>query len=372
VVVATKQLTIRGDAEAVEAVDCFSPTRPIVDPTTQAIVAPPLGTPSGVSTVLFDLQADDIELRGFVLRGTGIGGDVSRAAVMTSPSHSGYAIHHNLIFDNTVATSFNSGPVTEPPSDIHPSRFHHNCLRENGWGVANDFRPLSDARVDHNTTFKTTNFVYEQTPTCVELLCTAIGMNGVTFDNNASKEDNQVFRLTFSTSTSVLENSVTSARIGARLAGGNQDLDIIGNDLHVLVAGVASVNGLPSNVRVLIQGNSITGTGMNAGIGMGSGALRDSWILENAVLGVNGEGIALNAGNTGNLVAGNIVEDSGNNGIRAAAGATGNTFEANQMHRNGRLVTSAVDARDDARAFNVWHGNACESDLPLGTICGVP
>ena len=56
-------------------------------------------------------------------------------------------------------------------------------------------------------------------------------------------------------------------------------------------------------------------------------------------------------------------------GIQVAAGATNNTFEANQMLGNG--IINGVDARDDARASNLWRGNICLTDVPAGTICGI-
>jgi len=70
--------------------------------------------------------------------------------------------------------------------------------------------------------------------------------------------------------------------------------------------------------------------------------------LDNTISGLDGEVIALLAGNTGNVVRNNTVTDNGSNGIRVAAGATGNTFEANEMLGNGWTVSGAVDARDDA------------------------
>src|SRR5215203_214941 len=62
-----KSLTIRGDAQTVEAVDCLSPVGPTADPNTQAILVAPSGAPASAPAVLFDLQADKIELQGFVL-----------------------------------------------------------------------------------------------------------------------------------------------------------------------------------------------------------------------------------------------------------------------------------------------------------------
>ncbi len=119
----------------IDAEDCFSPTRPTFDPTVHVIVAPRVDAPSGVPTVLFDLQADNIELEGFILHGndnTALHRPARRAAVETSAAHSGYEIHHNFFVANTVATFLRSNGES-------PSSFHDNCLRESGWGVANRF-----------------------------------------------------------------------------------------------------------------------------------------------------------------------------------------------------------------------------------------
>jgi parallel beta-helix repeat protein len=361
----TKRLTVRGDADTVEAVDCFSSTRPNVDPTTQAIVRPPAGT-SGAA-VIFDLQANSIELQGLVL--TGATGSGSRA-ITTSSAHSGYRVHHNLIMANTAAAYFRSDGVL-------PSSFDHNCLRENDWGLANQFLPLIDARIHHNSTFGIRFFTYEQTRNCPEFLVTGsldtcsgseFGMDRVVFDHNVSMGDSQAYRFAFSRSTTAFENTVTDAGIGMRLVGANEELQIIDNRLEVRQTGLArqSTPPVPSNFGVLIQGNTIIGApGTGAGIGIGAGGLKDSQILGNVVTGMAVDGIALLVGNTDNLVRGNTVTNNGRNGILAAAGATGNTFEANQMRGN------AVDARDDARPFNVWRGNECDTDIPAGTICGV-
>lgn len=368
-----KTVTMGDDAENLDATDCFSPTRPTFDLSAQVIVAPPLDAPSNAPTVLFDLQADNIKLEGLVLQGNDNAAlPGSRAAVETSAAHSGYEIQYNFFVTNTVATFLNS-------NGEHPSSFHDNCLRENGWGVANHFQPLIDARVDHNSTFRTRNFVYEQTPGCLpssEPCTSLIGMDRVTFDHNVSKEDNSVFRLAFSTSTTIFENTATSARVGIRLAGANDGLDVVGNHFEVSLGGVVqgSTPPLPSptSSKVLIQGNTITGAGTSAGIGMGLRALKDSQILDNVISGLDGVGIGLLAGNSGNLVGRNIILNSGSNGIHAVAGATGNTFELNQIHGSGRIAnTGGVDARDEAWPSNIWHGNACETDFPEGAICGV-
>jgi parallel beta-helix repeat protein len=358
-----KPLTLKGDPDAVKAVDCFSSLRPTADSDTQAIVAAPADAPDDALAVLFDLQADNVDLQGFVLLGQTAS---SSHAVVTSPGHSGYRVHDNLIMANTVGALFRS-------SGALPSSFDSNCLRENRWGLANQFMPLVNAQIHHNSSFGTLDYVYELVR----------GTDGVILDHNVSTADNIGYFFWSSKSTIALENTVTSASIGMRSYGANEDLHIIGNTLEVRTAGVAQPSTLPSdpqpepNPRALIQENTITGKGANAGIGMGTRALQDSQILDNVVTGLDGQGIALLAGNTNNVLRGNTVTNNGKNGIWAGAGAGGNTFEANEMLGNGRINGSGgVDARDDhARDFNVWanvwHGNVCQTDIPQGTICGV-
>ena len=200
------------------------------------------------------------------------------------------------------------------------------------------------------------------------------------FEHNVSIEDAIPFRLASSTSTTLSKNIVTDARIGIRLIGANEDLDIIDNNFHVRLdplnpllpsGGVARASNPPAppNPEALIKGNTIIGSGAGAGIGIGANGLRNSQILDNTVRGMGAQGIALLAGNTGNTVSGNIVTNNGGDGIQAGVGATGNRFEANTMHDN-----AGVDARDLNTPFplNVWHANACETDFPVGAICGIP
>ena len=61
----------------------------------------------------------------------------------------------------------------------------------------------------------------------------------------------------------------------------------------------------------------------------------------------------------------NVVERNGRNGIYAD-GAVRNLFEANQMFAN-----AGADGRDENRPANTWTANACATDFPAGTICGV-
>ena len=360
----TKPLTLKGQPDAVEAIDCFESTLPPVDAAQNALIEPPGGAAATV-----ELAASGVDVSGFVIQD-------GSAGIATDERFSGYRVHHNLISGHVKAALLRSDGVS-------PSSLEHNCLRDNGWGVANEWLALINARIHHNATFRTANYAYEQTGYCPEFLETGLldacsesrtGMERVDFDHNVSAGDDIAFRLASSASTRILDNTVTSARIGMRLFGANQDLRILANRLQVQQVGVArpSTPGLSSNPGALLEANTITGApGTGAGIGMGAGGLTDSRILDNTISGFAGEGLVLLAANTGNLVSGNTVADNGSNGIRVAAGATGNRFEANSILGNAATVTGAVDARDDARAFNTWHGNVCTTDRPAGTICGL-
>ena len=356
---------LRGDPDAVAAVDCFQAT--LLEPAADryAIVDPPDG-----AAHTFTLAADGVDVSGLVVQG-------GTRAVTTSADHSGYRVHHNLITTHTVTA------VTFRSNGQLASSVDHNCMRDDGWGVANEFLPLVNARMHHNSTFRIANYAYEQTSFCPEFLQTGrfdacaetrVGMTDVVFDHNVSSGDAVGFRLTSSTSTRLFENTVTSARVGIRLFGSNQDLQLVENHFQVRQTGVARQTTPPiaSNFEALIEENTIIGApGTGAGMGIGAGGLKDSRILDNRITGFAGEGLVLLADNTHNLVRGNTITDNGSNGVRVATGATGNTFEANEMLGNGHLIPGTVDAWDDARALNQWHNNVCLTDNPPGSICGI-
>lgn len=147
-VVVDKPLTIKGDPEAVEVVDCFQRTPSQLgdlDPTRQAIV-----DPAGDGfTIALKLNANDIVVEGLVVEGASVGIDAS-------DRFSGYRIHHNLIRLTTLfAIDLGSEGTRE-------SRADHNCLRENQYGLmselddnspgaerdAGNARNLRNARID--------------------------------------------------------------------------------------------------------------------------------------------------------------------------------------------------------------------------------
>jgi Periplasmic copper-binding protein (NosD) len=354
-----KPLTLRGEPETIQEVDCFAATYSHPDPTRHVVIQ---ASSSSTTQPPVLLRADGVELQGFVFQGVTI--DNGRWALETSPEHSGYRVAHNLFQSNLLAVRFGS-------SGEMPSQFDHNCLRDNWFGFTTGFDHfVVNARVHHNDTFRHQRAAYELARPTAQPNSTV----DVTFDHNVSRQDGGSFgayHLMSTHRTTVSQNIVESAtRRAIHLDGGNEALHILDNTLGAQAAGIAqhSTPLPPSNHRVVIQGNTITG-GASAGIGMGIAALIGSIIADNVVTGTTGEGIALIVGNTGNVVSGNVVTSSSRNGIWAGLGATGNTFVGNEMQGNG-AVSGTADARDDNDPINTWTGNVCGTDIPAGAICG--
>jgi len=364
-----KALMLRGEPDAAEAVDCFDPRASQLsdaDPTRQVIVeggrspAPPL----------FDLAADGIELKGFVLQGaySETAGDYT-PAINTSDRFSGYRISHNVVRLSKVGIQFGS-------SGRDGSRFDHNCLRENGWDLATDDRKLADARVDHNATFKTTFIAFEPLNGRIER---------VTFDHNASRETGfYAYWVQNSSDSRIIANTVESAAFGVRVGGlaPSVALEISRNRITNPPGGRAqtgiqfdSGSTAPSR-EVAVLENTITGMVFTGIVARGgpvdpAPSVINSEFSRNVTSGNGLDGIALWGGNAGNVVRANLAERNGRYGIYAR-GAINTLFADNTMLGNGANPTSGgVDARDLLRESNRWTGNECLTDLPVGTICGI-
>jgi nitrous oxidase accessory protein NosD len=363
-VVVDKPLTLKGDPDAVEAVDCFQPTLPELPPDQQAIVDP---AGEGFS-IAFKLEADDVVLEGFVVQGATVGVDAS-------DRFSGYRIHHNLIRSNTLfGVDFGSAGARE-------SRVHHNCIRENRWGLVSELdddslwkpsdgperdewnaRDLVSARIDHNSSFRN-----------IEAGLEAAGpgrRERVTFDHNMSRQDLGGILLQNSTDSAIVDNEIShSGGNGIVIGGGNEGL-VIG-DNRVQDAGSRGVLfvetfidrfPIPSR-NVVVARNNVTRS--LAGIFLNTNNLAQSWILENTTSENRGNGINVLGGNTENEFRGNRADNNRITGINVVAGATANRFVQNSMYGN-----AFFDARDANRPANTWIANQCLTDSPTGTICG--
>src|SRR5215213_6516465 len=114
-VTVAKPLTLTGDPDAVEALDCYQPSASTLgdlDPTRQAIVDPPA---DGYS-IAFRLQADEIVVEGLAIERASVGIDAG-------DRHSGYRIDHNLLRRNTLFA------IDLGSEGTQQSRVDHNCLR---------------------------------------------------------------------------------------------------------------------------------------------------------------------------------------------------------------------------------------------------
>jgi WD40-like Beta Propeller Repeat len=362
-VVVDKPLTLKGDPDAVEAVDCFQPTLPELPPDQQAIVDP---AGEGFS-IAFKLEADDVVLEGFVVQGATVGVDAS-------DRFSGYRIHHNLIRLNTLfGVDFGS-------EGTHESRTDHNCIRENEYGLVSELdddslwkpsdgperdewnaRDLRNARLDHNDTTENIEGIATAGP----------GKRiGVTIDHNRSRGDLVGVGFQNSTGSAIVDNEVTEAGSNAIVIGGGNEGLVIGDNL-VQDAGSRGVLfvetfidrfPIPSR-NVVVARNNVTRS--LAGIFLNTNNLAQSWILENTTSENRGNGINVLGGNTENEFRGNRADNNRITGINVVAGATANRFVQNSMYGN-----AVFDARDANRPANTWIANQCLTDSPTGTICG--
>lgn len=403
-VVVDKPLTLKGDPDAVEAVDCFDPAVAALDPTRHTIVDP-AGT--GFS-VAFKLGANNIDLSGFVVQGASVGIDAS-------DSFSGYRVHHNLIRLNTLfGMDFGSKGTLQ-------SRVDHNCFRDaastviNGqnfitWGLVSELdddrywlqsvspvdplyrhehaRELINAIIDHNSTFKNSAGLEAAGPG---------HHDKVTFANNVSLNDGTSIVIQNSDRSQIINNQLRPTNFGVSVGGANSYLEITGNEATTGRTGIFFASPFNSfdvflqpTTNTTVSGNTVTGqtfTGINAqpanpDLGV-PGRLQQSDLLNNTSSGNGRHGIALFSGNDDNTVSHNVANENGASGIFAADGATRNMFEQNSMHQNGQNTTltgipgtPGKDARDenplvDNKLQNVWLNNDCDTDFPTGLICGV-
>ncbi|RQW84084.1 right-handed parallel beta-helix repeat-containing protein [Micromonospora globispora] len=363
-----KPLTIRGQLDEVEALDCFDPTPSQLDdldPTRFAIVEPP----DESETSLFSLAADNVELAGFVLQGlyrptpTLVDGfTMYTPAVAASSGYSGYQIHHNLIRKNTFGIELGSNGTTQ-------SRAHHNCLRENRWALANQRQLLKGARIDHNSTFRTQGIAYE-------IGWAYAGTERLTLDHNASRGDLNGYRVENTAGTLIDQNTVEAGGRGIWVSGRNAGLEVTTNALSGGSLGAilfsTPILAVPEpTTDALVTGNTITGY-LGNGVSIGGQAKVTGTELSGNVITENGgTGILVLDGNTGNVIRGNTA-DRNAFGIRTGLYTTGNTIESNQMLGNGQFdAREATFTTVDGVTVlgNNWIGNQCVTDDPAGTIC---
>ena len=333
------------------------------------------------------------------------------AAIAVTDAASRVRLRHNLVRDNTLAIEL-GGPQ---------SRVDHNCLRDNDFAIANQRYHLVGARIDDNTTFRTTILP-------LEIGWAYAGTTDVQIDHNISVEDlplrvywvefavrprieaNEVqasrsgvvlrlssgavvsgneiragvvgLAVTRNTDGEVTDNRVTTSGQGVTLGGGNMDVVVARN--HVTGTASGGTSGImlippaaaPVNDGITIEDNTVSGLHATPGSGVvvGTGSvLPGSVVRRNVVSGNPGDGIVLAPNVDGLLLTGNIANGNGGDGIRLEAGASDNVLEDNVALGNG-----SADARDlssgagAATVLNQWLTTTCVTDVPTGAICVSP
>jgi parallel beta-helix repeat protein len=261
------------------------------------------------------------------------------------------------------------------------TRFDHNCVRENTWGLAADYRDLIDARIDHNASYYTAIIAFE-------LFRIINARTDITFDHNSSRQDQYSYFIEGSKRSAIVDNTIESPRFGVQVSHSNEDLKISNNlitdpfgasragpALQGIVFAAAPA-GMPLTTGALVSGNTITGMGTTGGM-TGDGivaagppnfdrpAVTNSQFLGNVTSDNLRYGIALRGGNNGNSIRGNVSERNGSFGIYVQ-GARDNMLQANATNENGfdgislqRTARLGVnyDATDNELKANVAYGN---------------
>jgi parallel beta-helix repeat protein len=406
-----KSITLRGDPDAIDAIDCFQLSLAI-DPTIHAIVDPTDRTPSGASFGL-KLRANGVTVSGLVFQDGYLGIDASDA-------FSGYRISHN-VFRSHAYFGVELGSNGEAPS-----RADHNCFWENavrvgeaGGGLGSELddpflditlpanrtlanaRDLANARIDHNRTFRNNEAL------------TAFGpglRDRAVFRENVMRDDRIGLLIQHSVSSAMVDNDVAVPEVwpvrstptgGAiitspiAVGGDNDGLELVGNvvsggriGITFQLAGGFDVFPTSSH-DMSVSANVVANAGRHgfgfappptSGPAIGVPSVVDSTFQANSSSANGFHGFLLTAGSTGNDLLNNVADANGASGIYVTPNAGGNTFTDNSMHGNGwnpavlpPLVTAPkVDARDDSWPGNKWTNTSCDTDSPVGEICGVP
>lgn len=417
----SRPVHIEGAVGAVSAFDCLDPApkdSDDIDPTRFAILEPGPADATDETTPL-RVESDDVEVSGLVVQGMTDETPerptptipLYDAAIAVPDSVSRVRLHHNLVRDNTLGIEIGASG----------SRVDHNCLRDNLYAIANQRYHLVGARIDANTTFRTTN-------RALEMGWSYAGTSDVLIEHNVSIDDpasavywienavrprveaNQVqgarsavvLRLstgasvwaneiragtaglivTRNTDGDVIDNVVTSSGQGVTLGGGNSDVVVARNRVTGSTSGGAYGILLvppapaPVNKALTIEDNTVSGLHGTPGSGLvvNTGAVQPGSILRRNDVGGNpGDGIVLASDVDGLLVDGNVASGNGGDGIRLETRASENILEDSVSLGNGGVDVRDLSAGAGATSvLNEWIRTTCVTDEPVGAICVPP
>ncbi len=365
-VLINKPLTLLGQVDAVAGFDCFdtTPSQPRdLDPTRYAILERPQGQAGNLVTV----ATGGVSVAGLVLQGAttpaGAPNPVDAAVHLQSDS-AGARVHDNLFRLNSLGIDLGSDGTAA-------TRVDHNCLRGDlpsdspsraTWGMASQRQEFIGGLVDHNETFRHTDFAYG----VGDLASTRESV----FADNGSRQDGTGFFVTGSSNISITGNSIVDgATAGVRFQTS------LGTSQNALVAGNV-ISGFGGGAHTVGLGIAVTGDTTGTVPSVNSLEVANNVLTDNAV------GVSIILINPRIQVHDNTANHNRQYGIRARNGAATApvfpaTFTNNTMLGNGQPPYGGVPNVSDADAFdanfsnNEWVGTVCEHDIPVGKICGV-
>jgi hypothetical protein len=303
--------------------------------------------------------------------------DTYAPAIQADGANAGHRVHHNLIQNNTLGVELGSNGSAL-------SQVDHNCLRGNGWAVANQRYATSNVRVDHNETSMTRYIPFE-------ILGPTGGSSGPQYVRDARYDHNRTVGSGFAAylvqraQTVLLDhNTVEGAgESGIDIRGGVTNITVTDNRLSgtpdntagVGVGVLAPFTAAPEpSVGVVIAKNVVTSFLHGVRLGLNA-QTSGAQILDNVTQRNRAVGILIGRTNTKALVQGNVADNNGVYGIATASPPVrGNVIVRNSMHGNttSDALEATVETHPDGSVTlgNTWQGNSCTTDSPVNTICG--
>ena len=308
---------------------------------------------------IFDLEAPDIVLDGFVVQNNTLG-----PGVFTSRFFSGYLVERNTIQNNVFGLYFNNSGPTQTVARGNWFNGNNQPGAAGGDGIYSD-QGLFNALIEQN--------VFTGHESASMVFTSFLGINrDVVVRRNAIIDDSSI--AIFNTENMIVEKNFLRRPSGSGifLGGGNTNVVVDNNLIDASTSsGIvdSGENGLPADVGVVITRNLIGDAGGN---GISLRAADGVRVKRNIVLRSALSGVRLGNASTNNLVADNLSLHNGLDGIRVVEQSSNNTITHNTMRQNAEH-----DAHDNttgagtAGTANYWIDNNCKTENRPGLCdCG--
>jgi uncharacterized repeat protein (TIGR01451 family) len=342
VTVTTSDLTLVGQTTLPQNCDQFAAPDPMKD----SIIDVTNPTNEGI----VNLEADNIHFQGFTVQNNQGNPTLGGFGIETYNTRSGYVITNNVIQGNPAGMYFNAIGTTQ-------SEVAQNCIRSNnvnfgsasaaGNGIYSDMG-LHNALIDNNAFFQNNNSAITITkfdPNTV---------SQVNVNHNVSHQDGSLVAIFHSTGSQVTDNQAVN-NTGSAIFIGNENpgIQVLRNNIQGsfrgLRANTAADTG-PASTQATISNNTVSNT-VNDGISVASDSLTNSTISNNSVSSGGRDGVFIDdtAGNGGNLVTGNMLQ--------------------NNVHFDCEDLTTGTGTAGTA---NTWQANQATTSNPAGLCPALP